>query len=60
MLFNFSKKSKEKELENLKKAFDILNERYQKKTITLEEFTKQCEQLTKKIDKYQKIVNKNN
>lgn len=60
MLFNFFKKNPEKELEHLKKAFDILNERYQKKTITLEEFTKQCEELTKKINKLEKIANKNN
>lgn len=60
MLFHFSPKKAEKELENLKKAFDILNERYEKKTITIEEFTKQCNDLTKKIEKYQKIVNKNN
>lgn len=59
MLFNFSKKDPQKELENLQKAFDILNERYQKKTISLEEFTKQCDELTKKINKYKKLVNKN-
>jgi len=58
MLFNFSRKNPKKELENLQKAFDILNERYQKKTITLEEFTKQCDDLTKKINKYKKLVNK--
>lgn len=60
MILGFSKRKPEKELENLKKAFDILKERYEKKTITIEEFTDQCNKLTKKIEKYQKIVDKNN
>ena len=60
MLFSFKKKDPVKELEALKKAYEILNERYQKKVITLEEFTSKCNELNKKIEKYQKIVNKNN
>ena len=55
-MFLFKKQDPEKELEYLKKAFDILNERYQKKTISLQEFTKQCEELTKKIEKCQKKI----
>ncbi len=57
-MFLFSKKNPEKELEYLKKAYEILEERYKKKTISLEEFTKQCSELTKKIEKYQKMLNK--
>lgn len=59
MIFNFNKKNPTKELEGLKKAYEILNERYQKKTITLDQFTKQCNDINKKIEKYQKMLNKN-
>ena len=48
MLIFFKRKDYESELTHLKKAFEILNERYKQKTISLEEFTKQCDQLTKK------------
>lgn len=61
MIFNFFGKSREqaeKELEGLRKAYDILNDRYKKKTITLEQFRIQCEDLTKKIEKCQKIIDK--
>lgn len=54
MIFNFKKKDPTKELEVLKKAYEILNERYQKKTITLEQFTKQCADINKKIEKLKK------
>ena len=57
-MFLFSKKNPEKELEYLKKAYEILEERYKKKTISLEEFTKQCSELKKKKEKYQKMLNK--
>ncbi len=59
-MFEFLKKNPEKELEGLKKAFEILNERYKQKTISLEEFTKQCDDLTKKISKCERKINKNN
>ena len=54
MLFNFFGKSleeAEKELEGLKKAYEILNDRYKKKTITLDQFRIQCADITKIIDK---------
>ena len=60
LFFKKDKKKAEAELEGLKKAFEILNERYEKKTITLEEFTKQCDILTKKQEKCRKIVEDNN
>lgn len=60
MIFNFKKKDPTKELEGLKKAYKILNERYQKKTITLEQFTKQCRDINKKIEKYEKQLAKLN
>lgn len=61
MIFDYFTKSRdeaEKELEGLKKAYEILNERYKKKTITLEQFRIQCESLTKKIEKCQKIIDR--
>lgn len=57
-LFGKSKEQAEKELEGLKKAYDILNDRYKKRTITLEQFKIQCQDLTKKIEKCQKIIDK--
>ena len=60
MLFNFFGKSleeAEKELEGLKKAYEILNDRYKKKTITLDQFRIQCADITKKIEKCQKMKN---
>ena len=48
----------EKELEGLKKAYEILNDRYKKKTITLDQFRIQCADITKKIEKCQKIIDK--
>lgn len=61
MFFSFgkTKEQAEKELEGLQKAYEMLNDRYQKKTITLEQFTKQCTDLTKKIEKCRKIIDKN-
>ncbi|MCI8547451.1 MAG: hypothetical protein HFJ38_01035 [Bacilli bacterium] len=58
MLIFFKRKDYESELTHLKKAFEILNERYKQKTISLEEFTKQCDQLTKKIRKYERKIEK--
>ncbi len=60
MIFNFNKKDPVKELEALKKSYEILNERYQKKAITIEEFSSKCNEINKKIEKYQKMISKNN
>ena len=61
MFFSFgkTKEQAEKELVGLQKAFEMLNERYKKRTITLEQFTKQCDDITKKIEKCRKIIDKN-
>lgn len=60
MFFSFgkSKEQAEKELEGLKKAYEILNERYQKKSITLDQFRIQCDTLNQKIEKLEKIIEK--
>lgn len=60
MFFNFgkTKEQDEKELEGLKKAYEILNERYQKKSITLDQFRIQCDTLNQKIEKLEKIIEK--
>lgn len=60
MFFGFgkSKEQAEKELEGLKKAYEILNERYQKKSITLDQFRIQCDTLNQKIEKLEKIIEK--
>lgn len=60
MFFSFgkSKEQAEKELEGLKKAYEILNERYQKKSITLDQFRIQCDSLNQKIEKLEKIIEK--
>ncbi|MBR4618319.1 MAG: hypothetical protein IKO49_03340 [Bacilli bacterium] len=55
-IFGKTKEQAEKELEGLKKAYEILNERYTRKTITLDQFRIQCESLTKKIEKLEKII----
>lgn len=60
MFFSFgkSKEQAEKELEGLKKAYEILNERYQKKSISLDQFRIQCDTLNQKIEKLEKIIEK--
>ncbi len=57
----FGRRNKEdiqNELDNLKKAYDILDERYKKKTISLQEFTAKCNELSEKIEKLQKELGK--
>lgn len=56
----FKKKNPENIIEGLDKALEILQERYEKKTITLEEFSKKCEQLGKKREKHLKKLEKQN
>ena len=60
MFFSFgkTKEQAEKELEGLKKAYEILNERYQKKSISLDQFRIQCDTLNQKIEKLEKIIEK--
>ena len=55
-----SKEVLEKELKGLDKALDMLNERYEKKIINLEGFSKQCEDMRRKREKILKQLEKYN
>ncbi len=57
MIF-FQTKDPKNELESLDKAMAILQDRYDKKVITLEQFSKQCQELAKKREKYKKRLEK--
>ncbi len=46
------------ELDSLDKALEILQDRYDKKVISLETFSKQCQEIAKKREKYQKKLEK--
>lgn len=46
------------ELEGLDKALEILQDRYEKKMISIETFSKQCREIAKKKEKYEKKLNK--
>lgn len=46
------------ELEGLDKALEILQDRYDKKAITIEQFSIECQKIAKKREKYQKKLKK--
>lgn len=46
------------ELDSLDRALEILQDRYEKKVITLEQFSKECEKIGKKREKYEKELKK--
>ncbi len=50
----FKKENPQTIIDGLDKSLEILQKRYEQKNITLEEFTKKCEELGKKRQKYQK------
>ncbi len=54
------KENPETLIAGLDKALEILQQRYDKKEITLEAFSKKCEQLGKKRAKYLKKIEKKN
>ncbi len=54
----FQNKNPKTELESLDKALEILQDRYNKKVITIEQFSKQCQEISKKRIKYQKKLEK--
>ena len=54
----FKKENPQTIIDGLDKALEILQKRYEQKNITLEEFTKKCEELGKKRQKYQKKLEK--
>ncbi len=56
----FEKKNEDQILEGFEKTLKLLQERYEKKLITLEEFSKKCEELGKKKEKYLKKLEKKN
>ena len=56
----FNKRDPKTVLEGLDKSMAILNDRYEKKQITVEEFAKKSEELGKQRAKYQKQMEKGN
>lgn len=54
----FQNKNPKTELEGLDRALEILQDRYDKKAITIEQFSKQCQEIAKKRQKYQKKLEK--
>ena len=40
------------ELDSLDRALEILQDRYEKKVITIEQFSEECEKIRKKREKY--------
>ena len=54
----FQNKNTKTELEGLDRALEILQDRYDKKVITIEQFSKQCQEISKKRQKYQKKLEK--
>lgn len=61
MMINFFKRENPKnEIEGIDRAMELLNERYEKKQITIEQFQKQAMEFAKKREKYQKQLDKEN
>ncbi len=54
----FQNKDPKTELEGLDRALEILQDRYDKKAISIEVFSKKCEEIAKKRAKYQKKLRK--
>ena len=54
----FEKRNALDEINTLDKALEILQDRYQKKQITIEEFSKKCTKIGKRKEKLQKKLNK--
>ena len=56
----FKRENPKNELEGLDRALEILNDRFEKKQITLEQYQKQCLEFAKKREKYEKMLAKQN
>ena len=54
----FKPKDPKTELEGLDIALEILQDRYDKKAISLDDFSRQCQEIAKKREKYQKKLEK--
>ena len=46
------------ELDGLDRALEILRDRYEKKMITIEQFSSECQKIAKKREKYEKKLRK--
>ena len=54
----FKPKDPKTELEGLDRALEILQDLYDKKAISLDDFSRQCQEIAKKREKYQKKLEK--
>ena len=54
----FQNKDPKTELDSLDRALEILQDRYNKKAITIEVFSKQCQEIAKKRARYKKKLEK--
>ena len=54
----FKPKDPKTELEGLDRALEILQDRYDKKAISLDDFSRQCQEIAKKREKYQNKLEK--
>ncbi len=54
----FKPKDPKTELDSLDRALEILQDRYDKKVITIEQFSRECQEIAKKREKYQKQLDK--
>ena len=54
----FKPKDPKTEIEGLDRALEILQDRYDKKAISLDDFSRQCQEIAKKREKYQKKLEK--
>ena len=55
----FLRKEPKNEIESIDKALEILKQRYDKKEITIETFSKQCNEFAKRREKLMKKQKKN-
>lgn len=54
----FQPKDPKTELDSLDRALEILQDRYARKVISITEFSKKCEEIAKKKEKYQRKLEK--
>lgn len=59
MLFLPKNLDPKNEIESLDKALELLQQRYEKKQITIEEFSKKCNKIAKRKEKLMKKQKKN-
>ena len=54
----FKRLNPKTELDSLDRALEILQDRYEKKAITIEQFSIECKKIRKKREKYEKELNR--